>query len=265
MNSGLMFYSEAAPAVEISHVVFSFWEFTVGGETQAPAQHEIFPDGCVSLFYHRNENLNIRKISLSGLQSESIKVPVFPGDIFWGMRISPAACGRVLRSTPTGFLTRNLYEAKEFPHLTENLLEKLDACRDFNEAVAVYEKRLRELNFEPQDFDEKIARAIRIIEENNGEIKIAQLAEALNLGVRQLERRFKNSSGLTPKQYARARRLRATAVSLVENGNLNWANRAAEMGFTDQAHLTREFVSVTGRSPNSFAEKVKQIEHGNLI
>jgi AraC-like DNA-binding protein len=181
------------------------------------------------------------------------------------MRISPAACARVLRANPAKFQTINKYEAKEFPHLTENLLEKLDACRDFGEAISVYENRLRELNFKAEDFDEKIAEAIRIIEENNGEIKIAELAEAVNLSLRQLERRFKNSSGLTPKQYARARRLRATAVSLVENEHLNWANRAAEMGFTDQAHLTHEFVAVTGRSPNSFAEKVKQIEHGNLV
>lgn len=260
-----MFYREVAPPDEISRLVLSFWEFTVGAAASAPIQHEIFPDGCVSVFYHRNENFNTRRVFLSGLQPESIKVPVFASDIYWGMRISPAACARVLGSNPSNFQKQNAYEAKEFSHLTENLLEKLDACRDFAEAVAVYEKRLGELDFKPEDFDEKIAEAIRIIEENSGEIKIAELAEAVNLSLRQFERRFKNSSGLTPKQYARARRLRATAVSLVENENLNWANRAAEMGFTDQAHLTHEFVSVTGRSPNSFAEKVKQIEHGNLV
>jgi AraC-like DNA-binding protein len=261
-----MFYREAAPPGEVSHLVLSFWEFAAGGdETGEPIQHEVFPDGCVSVFYHRNEKFNIRRVFLSGLQPESIKVPVFASDSYWGMRISPAACARVLRSNPAQFQTRNMSEAKEFPHLTENLLEKLDACRDFGEAISVYERRLKELNFKPEDFDEKIAEAIGIIEENNGEIKIAELAEALNLSSRQLERRFKNSSGLTPKQYARARRLRATAVSLVENENLNWATRAAEMGFTDQSHLTHEFVAVTGRSPNSFAEKVKQIEHGNLV
>jgi AraC-like DNA-binding protein len=46
---------------------------------------------------------------------------------------------------------------------------------------------------------------------------------------------------------------------------MNWASRAAEMGFADQAHLTHEFSMLTGRSPNSFAEKVKRIEHGELI
>lgn len=265
MNIDSMFYREIAPAGEISRFVLSFWEFTVSGEIGASIQHEIFPDGCRALFYHRNENFNIRKVAVSALYLETIKVPVFAGDVFWGMRLSPAACARILRSDSSEFQTKNIYEASEFAHLTENLLEKLDACRDFAEAVGVYEKRLRELRLQPEDFDEKIAEAVDIIEENKGEIKITELAEAVNLSRRQLERRFKRSSGLTPKQYARARRLRATAVSLVENDNLNWANRAAEMGFTDQAHLTHEFVSVTGRSPNSFAEKVMQIEHGNLV
>jgi transcriptional regulator GlxA family with amidase domain len=87
----------------------------------------------------------------------------------------------------------------------------------------------------------------------------------VNLSVRQFERRFKQSSGLTPKQYARARRIRATAISLVADPTLNLARRAAAMGFTDQSHLTHEFVFITGGSLNSFAEKVKQIEYGNLI
>jgi transcriptional regulator GlxA family with amidase domain len=57
----------------------------------------------------------------------------------------------------------------------------------------------------------------------------------------------------------------AAAVSLVEETEMNWANRAAAMGFADQAHLTHEFSTLTGRSPNSFAERVKKIEYGKLV
>ena len=149
--------------------------------------------------------------------------------------------------------------------MTNKLAEKLNACENFDEAVAVYENRLKKTDFGKNSFDEITAQAVKIIEEIGGEIKIAELAKRLNLSVRQLERRFKASSGLSPKQFARTRRIRATAVGLVENSNMNWANRAAEMGFSDQSHLVHEFVSVTKRSPNSFAEKVKEIEHGNLI
>jgi len=156
-------------------------------------------------------------------------------------------------------------EAEKYPNLTDGLIEKLNVCENFDEAVAAFENHLKELNFRQDMADEKVAQALRIIEKTGGEIKILELAEQVNLSIRQLERRFKKNSGLSPKQFARTRRIRATAVDLVENNDMNWANRAAEMGFADQAHLTHEFVSVTKRSPNSFAEKVSHIKHGNLV
>jgi AraC-like DNA-binding protein len=260
-----LFYREIKPSADVAPLVVSFWEFTVGDGNFAPVQHEIFPDGCVSLFYHRNNQAGIKNIFLNGLNLESIITPVFPNDIFWGMRISPAACAGILQINPTVFRIERRLAADKFPHLTDGLLEKLNDSQDFEEAITVYENRLKNLGENPDLVDKKVARAIELIEQTSGEIKIAEIAERLNLSPRQLERRFKASSGLSPKQFARTRRFRATAVGLVENDNFNWANRAAEMGFTDQAHLTREFVSVTKRSPNSFAKKVSQIKHGNLV
>ena len=265
MNFSKMSYREMAPSEDVSHLVFSFWEFTTASEDFGSIEHEIFPDGCVSLVYHRNEKFNLRRIFFNGLNLESITAPVFPGDIYWGMRISPAACARVLQTTAADFRAIRMAEAEKFPHLTGGLLEKLNTCENFDEAVAVLEGHLAELGFGQNFYDEKIAQALKIIEETSGEIKIAELAAQVNLSPRQLERRFKKSSGLSPKQFARTRRIRAAAVDLVENSRLNWANRAAEMGFADQSHLTHEFVSVTRRSPNSFAEKVSQIKHGNLV
>jgi AraC-like DNA-binding protein len=265
MDFSLMSYREAAPSEDVSPLVFSFWEFTTAKEDFGSIEHEIFPDGCISLFYHRNEKFNLRRLIFNGLTLESITAPVFPTDIYWGMRIAPAACANILRAAPADFRKIRMAEAEKFPHLTGGLLEKLNDCENFDEAIAVYENHLKKLNFGRDFCDEKVARAVEIIEATGGEIKIAELAGELNLSPRQFERRFKASSGLAPKQFARTRRLRATAVALVENTKINWADRAAEMGFTDQAHLTHEFVSVTKRSPNSFAEKVSQIKHGKLI
>lgn len=261
----MMSYREIAPSESVSHLVFSFWEFTTVNEDFGSLEHEIFPDGCISLVYQRNEKFNLRRVFFNGLNLESITAPVFPTDIYWGMRISPAACANVLQMNPENFRTIRMAEAENFPHLTDGLLEKLNACENFDEAIAVLENQLTNSGFGQNICDEKIAQALKIIEETSGEIKIAELAARVNLSSRQLERRFKKSSGLSPKQFARTRRIRATAVDLVENNDTNWANRAAEMGFADQSHLTHEFVAVTKRSPNSFAEKVSQIKHGNLV
>ncbi len=265
MPNDSMFYREIAPPLEISHLVLSFWEFSVKGENSEAIVHEVFPDGCVSLIYKRNEFFGVNALFIHGLSLEIFKTQVLAGDIFWGMRFMPSACAKVLLSNPMLIQSHPLMDSKDFFHLTDGLLEKFGDCRNFDEAIEIYKSQLQTLNLMPKDIDEKIVEAVQIVEDGNGEIKVSEIAEAVKLSPRQLERRFKRSAGLSPKQFVRARRIRATAVNLLEETDLNWANRAVEMGFTDQPHLAHEFSQLTGRSPNSFAEKVKLIEHGNIV
>ncbi len=260
-----MFYREIAPSPEISHLVLSFWEFLTQVENSEPIVHEVFPDGCISLLYYRNKTADADMLFNSGLSLETRKTQIFAGDTYWGMRFSPAACAKIFRINPSEIQSQPLIESKNFLHITDGLLEKLINCRNFEEAIKIYETQINSLKITRAETDEKVADALKIIEENRGEMRVSEIAEEIHLSTRQLERRFKKSAGLSPKQYARARRIRATAISLVEKSEMNWASRAAEMGFADQAHLTHEFSMLTGRSPNSFVEKVKRIEHGELI
>lgn len=39
----------------------------------------------------------------------------------------------------------------------------------------------------------------------------------------------------------------------------------SKVGFTDQAHLSHELISVTGRPPVSFARTVTRIKHGEIV
>lgn len=265
MSNALMFYREVAPPNEISHLVLSFWEFVVKSESREPIIHEVFPDGCVSILYYRNLKHNTNTLFIHGLTFEIFKTEVCAGDCFWGMRLSPAACARILRVRPALVQSESISDSQKYAHLTAGILEELTKCQNFDEAVKVYEKHLKLLELTAKDIDEKIAEAVRIVEENSGEVRISEIANAVGLSARQLERRFGKSAGLTPKQFARARRIRAAAVSVVEETEMSWANRAAAIGFADQAHLTNEFSSLTGRSPNSFAERVKKIEYGKLV
>jgi AraC-like DNA-binding protein len=265
MSKISMLYREAAPPPEISHLAMSFWEFTVEGESAEPTIHEIFPDGCFSLIYHRNKNFKLDTLFIPPVTFETTKAPVFGGDVFWAIRLLPSAAAKILGQNPWDFQLDILSDSENLKHLSGGVLENFTACESFDEAIEIFTAQIEKLNLKPADTDEKVAEAVRLIEENHGEIKISAIADAVNLSARQLERRFKKNSGLSPKQYARTRRIRATAVAVVEKLQINWANHAAEMGFTDQSHLTREFSSITGRSPNSFAENIKTIEHGEIV
>lgn len=235
-------------------------------DDDAPMTHEIFPDGCISLTYRRNKRFGINGFGTNFLNTRSIVYQVFDGDIFWGARLSPAACARVLGADPGTWEVYQWDGKTPMSGIFDTaLLAGISSCRGLEEAAEVYTARFKGLGILREDIDQKVLDAVSIIDESRGEIRISTLAGELDLSVRQFERRFRKSAGLPPKQYARARRFRAAAAALVEEDSVKWADRATEMGFADQAHLTREFSEMTGRSPTSFAQKVKKIDHGPLV
>ena len=260
-----LFYREESPAADISHFVFSFWEFKVAGELSASMTHEIFPDGCVSIVFYRNRHISFQKLSVAGINPKSVYMPVKAGDTVWGMRILPEAGG--------AFFGRNPAEIKNQPFQSENLkkrfspeLEKrLNACENFASAVGVYEHYARRFGVGRAEIDERLAKATRIFAAAKGLAKIAETAKEIGLSERQFERNYQKASGLTPKQFARICRFRATTIDMIKNSVNNWAVRAAETGFTDQSHLNREFSRLTGNSPVEFSENVKRIKHGKII
>ncbi len=259
-----MLYREADPPEDLKHFVLSFWEFTVPEDFPSPAVHELFPDGCVSLFYIRNLKRRFHFAGLSGMYLESITKPIFAGDKIWGMRFSPAACAAILGSDPLTMVGRSTLDEIEFPHLLSGLIAELRKCVSFDEAVPVLANRLRPVK-KPYAFDAAVSLGIDLIEALRGEIYVDDIAQHLGLSTRQFQRRFKSASGLSPKTYIRARRFRASVVDLVEQNSNTWAGRAAELGFADQSHLTKEFVAITKRTPNSFAKKIGDIRHGDLV
>lgn len=262
----MLFYRELPPPPDLDHLVLSFWEFSVKSDGPAPIMHEIFPDGCISIAYRKNSRLNFSGISMNTLARQSVVIPVFDSDVVFGVRLSPAAARRVLGCDPAG-ITKYFWDGKAAEHgiVGTDLAASLAACTKLEEAAVVYGDKLKALGIAREDIDEKVLVSVATIEQTRGETRIAPLAGELGLSTRQFERRFKKASGIPPKQYARARRFRSAATILVTGEPVNWAARAAEMGFADQAHLAREFSYLTGRSPKPFAEKVKAIDHGHLV
>lgn len=262
---GPVSYREFAPSPDLAHVVLSYWEFAVADDTKEPFTHQVFADGCVSLAYHRNIKKGVSRLHVVGPRLDSFGVEVCGGDNFWGARFSPAACSLVLGFNPATLQDQILNFSQPAPAAWKKLLRQLSRTDSFGEAVAAYGSFLRSLGLKPTDVDQGVATAVRLIEASQGRARVAEVAAEVGLSVRQLERRFRAAAGLTPKQFARIRRVRATAVTLVKDKAKDWAARATEMGFADQSHLAREIAAVTGRSPVPFAEDVAEIEHGNLV
>lgn len=250
-------YSERSASPLLEHQVLSYWELGVRGAE--PFVHRVFPDGCVGLVYQRNEHSGTSSVRIGGGRLHALTVPMHGGDRYWGVRLSPAACALWLGADPA------VLRGKDAPLLGSALLRRLDAADDFASAIAAFDAHLHERNIVREQVDAAVARAVQVIDARAGQLRMSELAASLGLCARQLQRRFRAATGLTPKQFARTRRLRALALKLARAEHASWSARAQQLGFADQAHLTRELVALTGRAPVSFANALAEIAHGELV
>ena len=101
--------------------------------------------------------------------------------------------------------------------------------------------------------DPLIHRAAASLRSDPG-LPISRLASLLDVSERQLSRHFHGVIGAKPKQFARITRIEKV-VSAARKG-ASWTDIAYSCGFTDQAHMIKDFNAMTGSSPQAFFRKV---------
>lgn len=85
-----------------------------------------------------------------------------------------------------------------------------------------------------------------------GSERVDELAAASGRSPRELQRMFRREVGLSPKEYLIRSRLRRAAWWLRSDPDRSCGEVAVDVGCSDQAHFTREFRSMFGRTPDSF-------------
>ncbi|WP_462151086.1 AraC family transcriptional regulator [Pseudoalteromonas xiamenensis] len=78
---------------------------------------------------------------------------------------------------------------------------------------------------------------------------VGDLSTVATLSLRQIERLFKLWLGMTPKAYQRLIRVKHVIDYLKHNSGANLADVAVQFGFSDQAHMTREFSAIARTTP----------------
>lgn len=81
----------------------------------------------------------------------------------------------------------------------------------------------------------------------------SDLAASAGLTVRTLERQFSAYFGIGPKWTVQRFRLLDAAAAANAGKPVDWASLASDLGFSDQAHLTRVFTAVVGTPPATYS------------
>jgi AraC-like DNA-binding protein len=103
---------------------------------------------------------------------------------------------------------------------------------------------------------ERVAVLVSRITADPGLRRVDQLAAASGMTARSLQRLFADYVGVSPKWVMRRARLHEAAERADSGEPVDWASLAADLGYADQAHLTRDFTATIGISPTRYAAPV---------
>ncbi len=101
--------------------------------------------------------------------------------------------------------------------------------------------------------------AARALIEQHGDIALPALAHQLGLSERSLRRRFHSAIQASPKEFARLARFEYVCTSLWQTPGIPLADIALQAGYSDQAHMQREFRAFSGRTPRQFASDMRRL------
>ena len=100
---------------------------------------------------------------------------------------------------------------------------------------------------------EQVAALVSHITDDPGLRRVDQLSAASGMTARTLQRLLADYVGVSPKWVMRRARLHEAALAAEQGGPVDWAALAADLGYSDQAHLTRDFSATIGEPPARYA------------
>lgn len=101
-----------------------------------------------------------------------------------------------------------------------------------------------------------VQKALALIEESGGQIRIAELARRCKISTHQLAHTLRTWVGLPPKTLARITRFQRFLEQVANDPSESSATRAADLGYFDQAHLTREVAQFFGATPGRLSPRM---------
>jgi AraC-like DNA-binding protein len=237
-------YRERPAPPALAGRVLCLWSQEIGDGTAA-LSHRVLPDGCIDIVW-----IGTAPAVVAGPATGPVVVALAPRTTVVGVRLRPGAAAGLLGAPASALLNRDtplgeLWGAAAAA-LSARVLEQASPADRLAAAAAALAPRLAAAG--PPD---PLIAAATLWLARHPAGRIADLCRALAISERRLRRRFAAAIGYGPKTFQRVLRLQrvlALAGRLPRAGT-TLAGLAADAGYADQAHMSRELQALAGRSP----------------
>ena len=242
-------YRERAAPPALAPWVEAFW--TVRGWVAPGCEvvRSVLPDGCMDVIFDLAPDVGLTRGErhfVVGTMTRPLAVPTSGAVHLAGMRFRPGAA--------PAFLDLAAHEVVD-ARAPLDALWGADARKAWERLAAgeegvVEQLLLPRLRAAATREDALVRRAAELLDAGVPPAA-ADLSRGVGVGRRQLERRFRDSVGVSPGTLSRILRFRRAAAQ-IGRGGASLARIALERGYHDQPHMNRDFRVFAGRSPGAF-------------
>jgi AraC-like DNA-binding protein len=172
-------------------------------------------------------------------------------DLF-GIRFLPSGMGRILRVPLFEFNDSSLPLASVYrlgPEAAQ--LQPLSAQERVNLLDRWLLKRVSFSSTKPEAWEH----CLNTIVARSGNVNVYDLSLEVGISQKQMERKFVEKVGPTPKQFAQLLKFRRLREHLETKRDESLMNVAFDFEFTDHAHLTKFFKRFAGVTPSEFVNR----------
>jgi AraC-like DNA-binding protein len=238
-------YRERPPAAALDRHVACVWVQQIGHGT-TPLVHRIVPDGCVDIIWLDGG------LHVAGPDTGPMLAPLAPGSLVVGIRFRPGLAPTMLGLPAAELVDGRVELDLLWGRSAERLADRLSDVPNPGRAAKVLEGELIERLPAAAPVDPLAEAVVAELRSRPASPVVAKLAATLGISERQLHRRCVSAFGYGPKMLDRVLRFQrflAMARSAAPRDETGLARLAADAGYADQAHLTRETRSLGGLPP----------------
>jgi AraC-like DNA-binding protein len=239
-------YRERPPASALAGQVSCVWVQSVASGSP-PLAHRTVPNGSAEIHAVVGS-----AVQVTGPRLSPTVTAIAPGTTVVGIRLRPGAAYPLLSVPASELAGRQVGLGELWGRDGDLLAERLAEAGSAAAAARLLEGALRPAGAAP---DPLVTAAVRMLGPWRAG-SVSEVAAALGVSTRHLRRRCLHTVGYGAKTIHRILRfqgfLALAGVDTKAHGEAGLARLAADAGYADQAHLTRDCGRLAGLTPRAF-------------
>lgn len=243
-------YKEYLPNILLSPYIETYW---VSNGYKGEQTIRILPDGCVDILFNLDsvpqDNIKPFLPYIIGTMTTYSDVIYKNAIRMMGIRFRPCGISAFTR-VPINEFTNIKVDLSLFETIFDvSFYEQLPEIENEVERICYIDTYLVKILKKTFSIDKQLIYAVDFIRQTKGVLPINDVLNIVCLCQRQFERKFKATTGITPKMFSSIIRFANTKEVLCTSTSESLFSIALEYGYYDHAHLIREYKRFAGNLP----------------